>query len=132
MLRVLCLVSAFTLKYFPANNCTPIIANISQNIKQTKSTLKMDGIACTNALTTTWKGRILINSLHRQIMVPCVKKIKFSHDKVLCTKIALQNQKTQKYENYSQRFRKHVEVCGKRLTVSLAGRSMQKAKQLIT
>jgi hypothetical protein len=42
-----------TLKYFPANNCTPIIAKISQNIKQTKSTLKMDGIACTNALTTT-------------------------------------------------------------------------------
>lgn len=30
-----------------------MIANISQKIKQTKSTLKMDGIACTNALTTT-------------------------------------------------------------------------------
>lgn len=43
----------FTLKYFPANSCTPIIANINQNIKHTNSTLKMEGIACTSALTTT-------------------------------------------------------------------------------
>jgi hypothetical protein len=42
-----------TLKYFPANNCTPIIAKISQKMRHTNSTLKMDGIACTNALTTT-------------------------------------------------------------------------------
>lgn len=42
-----------TLEYLPANNCTPIIANMSQNIRQTKSTLKMDGIACTKAFTTT-------------------------------------------------------------------------------
>lgn len=43
-----------TLKYFPAKSCTPIMAKISQNIRHTNSTLKMDGIACTSALTTTW------------------------------------------------------------------------------
>jgi len=44
---------ARTLKYFPAKSCTPIMAKISQNIRHTNSTLKMDGIACTSALTTT-------------------------------------------------------------------------------
>ena len=42
-----------TLKYFPAKSCTPIMAKISQNIRHTNSTLKMDGIACTSAFTTT-------------------------------------------------------------------------------
>lgn len=42
-----------TLKYFPAKSCTPIIAKISQKIKHTNNTLKMDGIACTSAFTTT-------------------------------------------------------------------------------
>lgn len=43
----------FTLKYFPANSCTPMIANISQKMRHTSSTLKMEGIACTSAFTTT-------------------------------------------------------------------------------
>jgi len=33
------------------------MAKISQNIRHTNSTLKMDGIACTSALTTTWVYR---------------------------------------------------------------------------
>lgn len=33
-----------------------MIANISQKIKHTNNTLKMDGIACTNALTTTCRS----------------------------------------------------------------------------
>lgn len=51
-----------TLKYFPANNCTPMIANINQNIRHTSNTLKMDGIACTNAFTTTLIPCILDNA----------------------------------------------------------------------
>lgn len=43
-----------TLKYFPAKSCTPIMAKISQNIRHTNSTLKMDGIAWTSAFTTTF------------------------------------------------------------------------------
>lgn len=43
-----------TLKYFPANNCTPIIAKISQNMRQTSKTLKIEGIAWTRAFTTTY------------------------------------------------------------------------------
>lgn len=44
-----------TLWYFPANSCTPMIAKISQKIRHTKSTLKILGIACTKAFTTTCK-----------------------------------------------------------------------------
>lgn len=47
-----------TLKYFPAKSCTPIIAKISQKIKHTNNTLKMDGIACTSAFTTTYYKEI--------------------------------------------------------------------------
>lgn len=41
-----------TLWYFPANNCTPIMANISQKMRQTSNTLKILGTAWTRALTT--------------------------------------------------------------------------------
>lgn len=44
---------ALTLKYFPANSWTPMMAKISQKIRHTSSTLKMDGMACTKAFTTT-------------------------------------------------------------------------------
>lgn len=51
-----------TLKYFPANNWTPIIAKISQNMRHTSSTLKMDGIAWTKALTTTYAKDYFVNN----------------------------------------------------------------------
>lgn len=40
------------LKNFPPKNCTPIIENINQKTRQTKSTLKMEGIAYMRAFTT--------------------------------------------------------------------------------
>ena len=42
------------LKYFPMKKLTPIMANISQNIKHTKSTLTILGVAPIKALTTTF------------------------------------------------------------------------------
>lgn len=44
----------------PANSCTPMIANISQKIRHTSNTLKIDGMAWTKALTTTYGRRSLI------------------------------------------------------------------------
>lgn len=40
------------LKNLPPKNCTPIIENISQNTRQTRSTLNILGIAYINAFTT--------------------------------------------------------------------------------
>lgn len=51
--KILVYLQKRTLKYFPAKSCTPMMAKISQNIRHTNSTLKMDGIAWTSALTTT-------------------------------------------------------------------------------
>lgn len=47
-----------TLKYFPANSWTPMMAKMSQKMRHTSNTLKMEGIACTNAFTTTCMEKI--------------------------------------------------------------------------
>ena len=44
--------SSTHLKNLPPKNCTPIIENISQNTRQTRSTLNILGIAYINAFTT--------------------------------------------------------------------------------
>lgn len=48
------------LKNFPPKNWTPIIENISQNTRHTRSTLKIEGIAYIRAFTTIWNQNINI------------------------------------------------------------------------
>lgn len=47
------------LKNFPPKNWTPIIENISQNTRHTRSTLKIEGIAYIRAFTTIWNQNII-------------------------------------------------------------------------
>lgn len=55
------------LKNFPPKNWTPIIENISQNTRHTRSTLKIEGIAYIRAFTTIWNQNIIfwINCSHK-------------------------------------------------------------------
>ena len=53
LFRIIQNLAVLTLKYFPAKSCTPMMAKMSQKMRQTRSTLNMLGIACTKALTTT-------------------------------------------------------------------------------
>ena len=52
-----------TLKYFPANSWTPMMAKMSQKMRQTSRTLNMLGMAWTRAFTTTWRSRLPPTSL---------------------------------------------------------------------
>lgn len=55
------------LKNFPPKNWTPIIENISQNTRHTRSTLKIEGIAYIRAFTTIWNQNIIfwMNCIHK-------------------------------------------------------------------
>lgn len=53
---------------FPANIWTPMIAKMSQKIKQTNNTFAMAGMAWTKALTTTWRKHYVSISSLKQIV----------------------------------------------------------------
>ena len=72
--------SSVHLKNLPPKNCTPMMEKMSQKTRQTRSTLKMDGIAYISALTTIWNMNRRNNSTYIKLLnpqsyapLPCLK-----------------------------------------------------------